>query len=84
MIACIDEHKARFGVEPICRYLPIAPSTYYEARPRALSPRKQPDEHLKVEIARVHTTNFGVYGARKVWRQLNREASRSRAAPCSG
>ena len=73
MIAYIDGNKARFGVEPICRHLPIAPSTYYEVRSRAPSARKLRDEQLKTEIARVHAANFGVYGARKVWRQLNRE-----------
>jgi putative transposase len=72
MIAYIDEH-VRFGVEPICRLLPIAPSTYYEARSRPASSRKLRDDELKPAIARVHAENFGVYGARKVWRQLNRE-----------
>jgi putative transposase len=73
MIAYIDENKATFGVEPICRLLPIAPSTYHEARSRPPSARALRDEALKTEIARVHAANFGVYGARKVWRQLNRE-----------
>jgi putative transposase len=73
MIAYIDENKATFGVEPICRLLPIAPSTYYEARARAPSARRLRDQQLKAEIARVHAANFGVYGARKIWRQLNRE-----------
>jgi putative transposase len=73
MIAYIDQNKATFGVEPICRLLPIAPSTYHEARSRPPSARALRDEALKTEIARVHAANFGVYGARKVWRQLNRE-----------
>jgi len=73
MTRYIDANKARFGVEPICRHLPIAPSTYYEVKSRTPCARKQRDEKLKVEIARVHAENFGVYGARKVWRQLNRE-----------
>ncbi len=73
MIAYVDRHKATFGVEPICRLLPIAPSTYYEARSRPPSARKLRDTELKAEIARVHSENFGVYGARKIWRQLNRE-----------
>ena len=76
MIAYIDQHKARFGVEPICRYLPIAPSTYYEVKARPPSARRLRDTELKVEIARVHAANFGVYGARKVWHQLNREGIR--------
>ena len=73
MIAYIDRHKDRFGVEPICRLLPIAPSTYHHARRRPPSARRRRDEELKVEIARVHAEHFGVYGARKVWRQLHRE-----------
>ncbi len=73
MIAYIDANKTRFGVEPICRHLPIAPSTYYEAKTRPPSARSLRDGQLKSEIARVHAANFGVYGARKVWRQLNRE-----------
>ena len=73
MIAYIDRHKDRFGVEPICRLLPIAPSTYHHARRRPPSARRRRDEELKVEIARVHAEQFGVYGARKVWRQLHRE-----------
>jgi putative transposase len=70
----------RWGVEPICRVLsehgcPIAPSTYYAAVARARTPsaRERRDELLKVEIIRVHDDNYRVYGARKVWLQLNRE-----------
>ena len=73
MISYIDEYRDRLGVEPICSLLPIAPSTYYAAKNRPASGRATMDEKLKVEIARVHASNFGVYGARKVWRQLNRE-----------
>jgi putative transposase len=73
MIAYIDQHKHRYGVEPICRVLPIAPSTYHAAKPRLPSARALRDAKLKVEIARVHGEHFGVYGARKVWRQLHRE-----------
>ena len=73
MIAYIDQHRDRYGVEPICRVLPIAPSTYYQTSRRPLSARRRRDEELKVEIRRVHEENFGVYGARKVWRQLHRE-----------
>jgi putative transposase len=74
----IDGHKARFGVEPICRVLtehgcPIAPSTYYDAASRGPSARARRDEQLKAAITRVHQDNYGVYGARKVWLQLNRE-----------
>jgi putative transposase len=73
MIAYIDRHRDRFGVEPICRVLPIAPSTYYAASRRPTSTRALRDTKLKAEIARVHAEHFGVYGARKVWRQLHRE-----------
>jgi putative transposase len=73
MIAYIDDHRDRFGVEPICQLLPIAPSTYYAARCRPRSARRRRDQELKAEIRRVHAEHFGVYGARKVWRQLHRE-----------
>jgi len=74
----IDGHKARFGVEPICRVLsqhgcPIAPSTYYGAVGRPPSARARRDEQLKAAITRVHQDNYGVYGARKVWLALNRQ-----------
>ena len=68
----------RWGVESICRVLSehgvlIAPSTYYEQVAKTATARQRRDAELAVEIARVHTENFGVYGARKVWLQLNRE-----------
>ena len=74
----IDAHKGRFGVAPICRVLSehairIAPSTYYDAKARPVSARSLRDADLQVEIARVHGQNYGVYGPRKVWLQLNRE-----------
>ena len=79
MIAFIDEHRAVHGVEPICKVLPTAPSTYHDhiakrADPERLSARAKRDLMLKPEIERVFTENFEVYGARKVWRQLNRES----------
>jgi transposase InsO family protein len=73
MTAYIDRNKDRFGVESICRVLPIAPSTYHDAKRRPPSARRLRDQALKSEIARVHGANFGVYGARKVWHQLNGE-----------
>jgi transposase InsO family protein len=76
MIAYIDEEKERFGVEPICKHLQVAPSTYYDAKKRLPSAREIRDEELKTEIRRVHAGNFGVYGARKVWRQMKREGFR--------
>jgi transposase InsO family protein len=73
MIASIDRHRDRFGVEPICELLPIAPSTDHAARHRPPSARRRRDTELQAEIARVHGEHFGVYGARKLWRQLHRE-----------
>jgi putative transposase len=73
MIRYIDEHREKFGVEPICQVLEIAPSTYYEARSRPASARQLRDAELKVEIERVRQENLEVYGIEKVWRQLNRE-----------
>src|SRR5436305_974980 len=78
MIAFIDEHRALHGVEPICRVLPIAPSTYHAHAARRADPSKLPararrDTTLRTEIRRVYEENFGVYGIRKVWRQLLRE-----------
>jgi putative transposase len=78
MVEFIDDHRAEYGVEPICRVLPIAPSTYYafkaiEADRTKASTRAQRDAFLRPEIWRVFEQNFGVYGARKVWLQLNRE-----------
>jgi putative transposase len=73
MITYIDANRDRFGVEPICQLLPIAPSTYHAATRRPASARAVRDAKLKAEIARVHAEQFGVYGARKVWRQLHRE-----------
>jgi putative transposase len=69
----VDAYRDRFGVEPICRVLQVAPSTYYAAKHRRLCQRRVRDEALKVEIGRVHAANHGVYGARKVWRQLHRD-----------
>ena len=73
MTRYIDEHRDTFGVEPICRVLAIAPSSYYAARSRPPSARAVRDAELKPEIERVHQGNFAVYGVRKVWRQLRRE-----------
>ena len=69
----IDLYGERFGVEPICRVLEASPSTYYARRTRTPSARSVRDQQLLAEIRRVHVANYGVYGARKVWKQLNRE-----------
>jgi len=78
MIAFIDAHRDAYGVESICAQLPIAPSTYYEHKCRQIDPSRVPvrvrrDVELRGSIRRVWDDNFQVYGARKVWRQLNRE-----------
>ena len=78
MIAFVDDHRQAYGVEPICKVLPIAPSTYHAHAARRADPGKLPartrsDVALMAEIRRVHEANFGVYGVRKVWRQLGRE-----------
>ena len=81
MTGFIDEHRETYGVEPICRLLQIAPSTYYDhlakrADPELRSNRVLRDEALCAEIRRVWEENFCVYGARKVWCQLVREGFR--------
>lgn len=78
MIAFIDAHRDVYGVEPICKVLPIAPSTYrahaaQRRDPSLLSARARRDGALCEEIRRTFGENFSVYGARKVWRQLRRE-----------
>ena len=78
MISFVDEYRSAFGVEPICKVLPIAPSTYHchahrRANPDTAPARVKRDTALKLEIERVFNENFGVYGVRKVWRQLLRE-----------
>ena len=78
MVRYITDHRERFGVEPICAVLPIAPSTYFRVRAQQQdatqrSARATRDDDLRVAIRRIHDENFGVYGPRKVWRQLRRE-----------
>jgi transposase InsO family protein len=78
MIAFIDGHRAVHGVEPICRVLPIAPSTYHahaasRADPSRAPARSRSDTELSEAVRRVWDANFQVYGVRKVWRQLRRE-----------
>ena len=78
MIAFIDDHRHVYGVEPICRVLPIAPSTYHAHAARRADPGRAPararrDAVLGEHIRRVFEENFRVYGVRKVWRQLGRD-----------
>lgn len=75
MITFIDEYRPRWGVEPICKVLPIAPSTYYATKKDPPSARSVRDEELKVEIIRAFKQNFSVYGADKIWTQLRREGT---------
>jgi putative transposase len=75
MSAFIDTHRERFGIEPICRELEIAPSTYYAQKRRPASQRALRDEQLKEQIRLVFDANYGVYGADKVWAALNREGT---------
>jgi len=84
-VAFIDQHRATDGVEPICRVLPIAPSTYFrhkthQADPTRRSARAQRDDELRAIIRRIWTEHFHVYGPRKVWRPMGRE--NLRAARC--
>ena len=79
MIAFVDAPRAAYGVEPICRVLPIAPSTYHAGAtkrgdPGKLSARARRDAALQADIRRVWEANVQVYGGRKIWRQLQHEA----------
>jgi transposase InsO family protein len=78
MVSFIDAHREVYGVEPICRVLPIAPSTYHAHAARRIEPTKRSararrDDALGPEVRRMFEENFRVYGVRKVWRQLRRE-----------
>jgi len=78
MTAFIDEFREEFGVEPICRVLPIAPSTYHARKAAArdssrASTRAQRDQELRATIAKIWSDNRGLYGARKIWHALKRE-----------
>lgn len=86
MLAFIDAHREHYGVEPICRELPIAPSTYYEHKARESDPSRLPvrvqrDRELCGLIRRIWEENFRAYGPRKIWRQLHRQGIR--AARCT-
>jgi hypothetical protein len=77
----VDAERATYEVEPICRVLQIAPSSYYahkqaEADPSRRSRRRQRDEALRARIRDVHREHHEVYGVRKIWHQLRREGER--------
>jgi len=73
MTRFIDERRSEFGVEPMCKVLPIAPATYYATKSRPPSVRELSDRELETEIRRIYDANYQVYGVRKVWKQLHRE-----------
>jgi hypothetical protein len=83
----IDEHRCRFGVEPIWRVLEFSAPTYYACKRRPPSRRQVEDERLLGEIRRVQRDSGGAYGSRRTWKQLGREGSasvgrrRAQAAP---
>ena len=79
----IDAHRDRFGVEPICRTLGVAPSTYYARKTRPPSRRAVDDAVLLDRIRAVHEHNYGAYGSRRVWRHCAAKASTRRAAASS-
>jgi putative transposase len=72
-VSFIDAHRARFGVEPICRVLELAPSTYYARRSRPPSRRTLQDARLLGRIRDVHANNYAAYGSRRTWKTLRRE-----------
>ena len=73
MTRYIDQYRDRFGVEPICRGLQIAPSSYYAAKRRQPPARAVSDAELAPKVLRAWKDNYQVYGARKLWKQLRRE-----------
>ena len=87
MVAFVDAHRDRYGVEPICRQLPIAPATYYSHKQQHRDPTRRParwhrDQHWQREIRRVWDANFQVYGPRKVWKQVT-QVEGQRVARCT-
>jgi putative transposase len=82
MVSLIDEHRATYGVEPICTVLPMAPSTYHACKQRRADPslrsaRAKRDEALSDAIRQIHKDSFWAYGAPKVWRELHRQGTRT-------
>ena len=84
MCAFVDKHRFEHGVEPICKALQIAPSTYYARRSRPESARAASDRKLGEKIESVHAQNYGVYGPGRSTRNCTGRTSRRRAAPSSG
>jgi transposase InsO family protein len=78
VMSFIDSHREVLGIEPICRELAVAPSSYHEHALRLAEPGRRPararrDDEIMEQIKRVHEASSGLYGARKVWRQLLRD-----------
>jgi transposase InsO family protein len=78
VMSFIDAHHGELGIEPICRELAVAPSSWHEHAARLADPARRPararrDDEIKEAIKRVHENSFGLYGARKVWHQMRRE-----------
>ena len=74
----VDSQREQHGVQPVLQALEdtpaqIAPSTYYAAKTRPTSARAVRDDELTAQIEQVHEDNYSVYGARKVWHELNRQ-----------
>ena len=81
MVTFIDQHRATYGVEPICAVLPIAPSTYFLRKTQQRdatkrSARARRDDDLRTAIQRVWDANHQVYGPKKVWKELRRQGVR--------
>ena len=68
----IDEHRGRFGVEPICRTLDVSASAYYRRKTGARSTRSREDERLLARIRELHAANYYAYGSRRMWKALKR------------
>ena len=88
MVSFIDEHRATYGVEPICAVMPIAPSTYHahkdlEVHPDRRCPRAKRDDVLRERVRRLWQENFEVYGVRKVWQELKRKHRDQPVARCT-
>jgi len=84
MITYIDEQRGSYGVEPICRTLQVAPSTYYAAKTRPPSARAVRDAALSSEITRIHAEHFSVYGSARPGASCAARAPTSAATRSAG
>ena len=83
MSAFIDEHRERFGVEPICQTLDVSASAHYQRRTGERSARAIEDERLVARIREVHSENFECYGYPRVWHELRRQGEEVGRDPVS-